>query len=74
MNESFLFNSIHKYNRATRQTQRDGVLHAVGVHAALIQKRRSLLPELTQQERDRVLAFLRDFLQDQGLSRIVIKN
>jgi hypothetical protein len=71
--ESFLFNSIHKYNRAQRQTQRDVVLHAVGVRAKLVECRRSPLPTLSQEERDRVLTYLREFLESQNLS-IVIKD
>jgi hypothetical protein len=67
-NETFLFNSIHKYNRAQRQTQRDVVLHAVGVRAGLIECRRTPMPILSQEERDRVLDYLREFLSAQGLS------
>jgi hypothetical protein len=63
MNEAFLFNSIHKYNRATRQSQKDVLLYKIGVHAGLIEKRRSLLPELSVEERSRVIDFLNQFLK-----------
>jgi hypothetical protein len=67
-NESFLLNSIHKYNNRKRQTQRDVILHAVGVRAGLVECRRTPLPILSQEERDRVLDYLREFLSAQGLS------
>jgi len=70
-NESFFFNSIHKYNRAHRQTQRDVVLHAVGVRAELMECRRSPLPTLSQEERDRVLVYLRQFLASQNLKIVI---
>lgn len=65
MNESFLFNSIRKYNLARRQTQRDVILHAVGVHCKVLKVKRSPLPVLSQEERDRVLECLREFLRQQ---------
>ena len=71
INESFLFKSIHKYNRVHRQTQRDVILHAVGVRAGLVECRRSPLPILSQEERDRVLAYLREFLASQNLKIVI---
>ena len=69
--ETFLFNSIRKYNRSHRQTQRDVVLHAVGVRAGLLQCRRSPLPILSEEERDRVLSYLREFLASQNLKIVI---
>jgi len=71
MNESFIFNSIHKYNRATRQTQKDVILYKMGVHAGLIEKRRSLLPELSSEERSRVIDFLNQFLKSHNFKVFV---
>ena len=73
LNESFLFKSIHKYKRSQRQTQRDAVLNAVGVHAGLLERSSNPLPVLSQEERDRVLDFLREFLKSQKLE-VEIKN
>ena len=67
LNENFLFKSIRKYNQAQRQTQKDAVLNAVGVHAGLLAKSRNPLPLLEQEERDRVLNFLKQFLAEQGV-------
>jgi hypothetical protein len=69
--ETFLFNSIRKYNRSRRQTQRDVVLHAVGVRAGLIECRRTPLPILSEEERDRVLSYLREFLASQNLKIVI---
>lgn len=63
----FLFNSIRKYNRVRRQTQRDVVLHAVGVKTGLLEKKRSPLPELSEMERELVLNHLRTFCEAQGV-------
>lgn len=67
LEESFLFNAIRKYNRVPRQTQKDVVLHSVGVKFGLVEPRRAPLPELSQEERDRVLDRLRDFCKEQGV-------
>lgn len=65
---NFLFQQIRKYNRGRRQSYRDAALYAVGRHTGLIQeKRRSPLIELSPNERNRVLYFLRQFLEQQGL-------
>lgn len=74
MNESFLFNSIHKYNCAKRIAQRDSVLFGVGVHVGLIERRDPRRPQLSVEERDRVLGYLRDFLAKEGLTKITIRN
>jgi hypothetical protein len=67
MNQSFLFKSIRKYNQARRQTQKDAILHAVGVHLQLLQMQRSPLPTLNDDERQLVLEKLREFLKTQEL-------
>lgn len=67
LNEDFLFKSIRKYNQVRRQTQKDVVLNAVGIHAGLLPRSRNPLPELSQEERDRVLYFLKEFLLQQGI-------
>jgi hypothetical protein len=67
INESFVFNQIRKFNQARRQTQKDVVLHAVGVHAGLVKVQRTPLPTLTPEERQRVLYFLRQFCEQQGV-------
>lgn len=70
MEEAFIFNSIRRYNQARRQLQQDCILHTVGRHVNLIERPRQLLPELSQEERDRVLQFLREFLDSQNLQRV----
>lgn len=67
MNETFIFNSIRKYNRARRQTQKDCILAAVGIHTGLIKKGKGVMPTLSLEERQRVLYFLRHFLAQQNL-------
>jgi len=74
MEEAFIFNSIRRYNQARRQLQQNCILHAVGRHVNLIERPRQLLPELTQEERDRVLEFLREFLKAEGLTKIELKT
>ena len=66
INHSFLFNMIRKLNRAKRQTQKDVVLHAVGVNVGLLKRNKSILPTLSQEERERVYYFLNQFLVSQG--------
>jgi hypothetical protein len=73
LNESFVFNSIRKYNKATRRTQKDAVLHAVGVHVKILKKKRSPLVELSSEERSSVLYFLRQFCEQQGVS-VLLKD
>lgn len=67
MNQDFLFKSIRKYNRAARQTQKDAILHAVGVHVELLPKSRRPMPTLSEEERSCVRYFLRQFLKSQNL-------
>lgn len=67
MNQDFLFKSIRKYNRASRQTQKDAILHAVGVHCGVMEAKRSPLPTLSDDERQIVLEKLREFLKTQDL-------
>jgi hypothetical protein len=67
MNESFIFQQIRKYNSAQRQSLKDAALTAVGIHAGLLVKSRIVMRELTPEERNRVLCFLRQFVQGQGL-------
>lgn len=67
MNKQFLFNQIRKYNRATRQTLKDSALSAAGIHAGLLPKAKTLLRELSPEERSRIIYFLRQFCASQGL-------
>lgn len=71
MNQSFLFNAIRKYNKARRTTQRDVVLHAVGVHLKLIEPQRSPMPTLNDEERQLILKNLREFLKTQEVEVIL---
>jgi hypothetical protein len=74
MNPTFLFKSIRKYNVARRRTQKDVILHAVGVHCKLLENKRSPLPTLSEAEREVVLNFLRDFLRSENLEKISLKD
>lgn len=65
--QNFLFNSIRKYNKAGRQTQRDVILHTIGVRAGLLERKRSPLPELSEEERQLALEHLRAFCKEQGV-------
>jgi 5-hydroxyisourate hydrolase-like protein (transthyretin family) len=69
INTDYIFNSIAKLNRSNRRIQKDAVLHAVGIHIGLLKKKKNQrLPIiLSQEERDRVLYFLRQFLAQQKL-------
>jgi hypothetical protein len=68
-NSDFILNSIAKLNRSNRRVQKDSVLHGVGLHVGLLKKKKNQrLPViLKQEERDRVVYFLRQFLVNQGL-------
>jgi hypothetical protein len=68
INPSFVFNQIRKYNKSRRQTLKDAALTAVGIHVGLLEKKNVIIRDLTQEERDRVLYYLRQFLQNQGLT------
>ncbi len=67
INETLVFNQIRKYNQVRRQTQRDVALHIVGVHVGLLEAKRTPLPTLTEEERQQVLYFLRQFCEQQGV-------
>lgn len=67
LNQSFILEHIRKYNQARRQLYRDNALLAIGIHAGLLQKRVAIASELTQQERDRVLYFCRQFLKSNAI-------
>jgi hypothetical protein len=67
INESFIFNQIHKYNSAKRLIYQDAALKAVARHVGLIESRMTAFRILTPEERQRVLEFLRSFLQEQGV-------
>ncbi len=64
IDESFLWSQIRKYNQARRQIYKDKVLLAVGVHTGLLTAQKKFFPELTEEERNRILYFLRQFLAD----------
>ncbi len=67
INEAFVFAWIRKYNQARRQLYKDKALLAVGIHAGLLKKSKSIAPELSQEERDRVVYFLREFVRSAGI-------
>jgi hypothetical protein len=46
---------------------KDAALTAVGIHAGLLVKSRVVMRELTPEEKNRVLYFLRQFVQSQGV-------
>lgn len=66
IDENLIFNQIRKYNQARRIIYKDQALLRVGIHVGLLKRRMSVTPELTQEERDRVLYFLRQFVTNQG--------
>jgi hypothetical protein len=66
INQSLVFNQIRKYNQARRQIYKDKALLTVGIHAGLLKKQVAVAPELSQEERDRVLYFLREFARSAG--------
>ena len=66
LNQNFIFNQIRKYNQARRQIYRDKALLAVGIHAGLLKKSKAIAPELSEEDRLRVLFFLRQFLASSG--------
>lgn len=67
INEAFVFDWIRKYNQSRRQIYKDKALLAVGIHAGLLKKSKAIAPELTQEERDRVVYFLRQFVRSAGV-------
>lgn len=71
MNESFIYNSVHRYRRAQRQTNKDVILYKIGVHVELIAKQRSPLPTLTDDERQAVIVWTNDFLRSQNFTHLI---
>lgn len=67
VNEAFVVDHIRKYNRARRSMYRDKSLLEIGVHVGLIKKSKAIIPELTDEERQRVLYFCREFLKNAGI-------
>lgn len=67
INEAFVFDWIRKYNQSRRQIYKDKALLAVGIHAGLLKKSNAIAPELSHEERQRVLLFLREFLKSAGV-------
>jgi hypothetical protein len=67
INPSFVFNQIRKYNKSRRQTLKDAALTAVGIHVGLLEKKNVIIRDLTKEERDRVLYYLRQFIKSEGL-------
>lgn len=66
LNSVFIKKLLSKYNAATRQMHRDRCLLAIGVHAGIVNPKRSIVPSLSQEERYRVLYFLRQYCDSQG--------
>lgn len=66
LNQNFIFNQIRKYNQARRQLYRDKALLAVGIHAGLLRKSKAIAPELSEEDRQRIIYFLRQFLKTSG--------
>ncbi|AFZ22363.1 hypothetical protein [Allocoleopsis franciscana] len=66
INHSFVFDQIRKYNQTRRQLYRDKALLAVGIHVGLLKKSNAIAPELSNEERQRVLYFLLQFLKSEG--------
>ncbi len=67
IDESFVWGQIRKYNQARRQIYKDKALAAVGIHTGLLKSPAKIFPELTEEERSRILYFLRQFLADKGV-------
>ena len=67
INESFVVDHIRNYNRARRQIYEDRALLAIGIHAGLLKKSKSVAPELSEEERQRVIYFCREFLKSAGI-------
>ena len=71
LNEAFLIRQIRKYNSVKRQMHQDKALTAIGLHAGLLDKKRVVMRELTQEERTQVLCFVREFLTSRGMPVVV---
>lgn len=67
LNSAFIIDWIRKYNRASRQLYQDRALLAIGIHAGLIKKSSAIAPQLSEEERQRVLYFCREFLKSAGI-------
>jgi hypothetical protein len=67
MNQSFLFNQIRKYNKAQRQSLKNKALVAIGIHSELLSKEVATR-DLTADECSRVVYFMRQFCESQGVS------
>lgn len=67
MNPSFIFREIRRYNQAQRQETKDAALIAIGLHAEILDKKHIALRDLLPEERSRIIYFLEQFLQQQGL-------
>lgn len=67
INENFIVDWIRRYNRSRRQIYKDKALLAIGIHAGLLKKSKSVAPELSEEERQCVLYFCREFLKSAGI-------
>ncbi|HAA31090.1 MAG TPA: hypothetical protein DCE56_29520 [Cyanobacteria bacterium UBA8553] len=67
MNQDFVLRQIRKYGRVSRVTQKDAILTAIGIHVGLLEKKNVVIRELTVEQRDRVLYFVKQFCLTQGL-------
>lgn len=67
LNQGFILQQIRKYNQTSRQLHQDKALSAIGIHTGLLPKRVAIAPELTQEERNRVLYFCTQFLKTAGI-------
>lgn len=71
LNEAFIIRQIRKYNSVKRHLHQDRALTAIGIHAGLLKKKKVVLRELTNEERLRVLYFVRQFLVERGMPVVV---
>jgi hypothetical protein len=71
MSESFVFNSIHQFNAAKHSSRANKILKDTGVRLGILENPSD---PLTPEERDRVLAYFKDFLAKQQLGHITIKS
>lgn len=67
INQGFILTQIRRYNQARRQIYKDRALLTIGIHTGLIPKKAALTPELSSEERERVLYFCRQFLESSGI-------
>lgn len=67
MNPNFVFREIRRYNQAQSQKSKDAALVAIGLHAEILEKKDIALRDLLPEERNRIIYFLKQFLQQQGL-------